>query len=215
VVATALKLKAVERNPRPNGRGRPRSQTADRAILRAALEVFTQRGIEAASIEQIAEHAGVARTTLYRRWSSKEALIAQAIAAARGEGERWAAKRAKASKSPEPLIAALADTVTRSGYRQLAARLIGSVPSSPELMAAYWKNYLLPRRATMLALVKIARDHGLVRDDWDPELLLDLVSGAIIHHLLVRPGKRSRSEMRSYLSRVVRELGQPTQKPKG
>jgi len=82
-------------------------------------------------------------------------------------------------------------------------------------MAAYWKNYLLPRRATMLALVKIARDHGLVRDDWDPELLLDLVSGAIIHHLLVRPGKRSRSEMRSYLSRVVRELGQPTQKPKG
>ena len=89
------------------------------------------------------------------------------------------------SKSPGPLIAVLADTVTRFGYRQLAARLIGSVRSSPGLMAAYWNNYLLTRRATIPALIKIARDRGLVRDDCDPEILLDLVSGASIHHLLL------------------------------
>ena len=111
------------------------------------------------------------------------------------------------NKSPEPLIDALADVVTRSDYRRLAARLIGSVPTCPELMAIYWNRYLLPRRTAMLALLDAARDEGIVRKDCDLEILLDLISGAIIHHLLLRPGKRNRSEMRAYLIRVLREFG--------
>jgi AcrR family transcriptional regulator len=214
VAGSVAKLTPNDPNRRPKGRGRPRSRAADEAILHAALEVFIERGVEAASIEQIADCAGVARTTLYRRWSSKEELIAQAIASARGEKERWAAKRAKFSKSPAPLIDALADVVTRSGYKRLAARLIGSVPSCPELMATYWRNYLLPRRSAMLALIEAARAQGIVREDCDPEILLDLISGAIVHHLLVRPGKRTRGEMRAYLLRVVQEIAprEPTKK---
>jgi AcrR family transcriptional regulator len=188
------------------GRGRPRSQAVDRAILRAALKVFIENGVEGASMEQIADDAGVARTTLYRRWSSKEALIAKAIASARGEAEVWAADRAKFAKSPEPLIEALADIVTRSEYRRLAARLIGSIPSCPELIETYWNNHLLPRRSAMLKVIAAARDAGIVRRDSDPEILLDLMSGAIVHHLLVRPGKRTRSDMYVYLFRVLREL---------
>ena len=78
----------VRQLEKANGPGRPRSESADRAILRAALEVFVDRGIDAASIEEIAERAGVARTTLYRRWSSKEEIIARAIAETRGNPER-------------------------------------------------------------------------------------------------------------------------------
>ncbi|HUA32935.1 MAG TPA: TetR/AcrR family transcriptional regulator [Candidatus Binataceae bacterium] len=188
------------------GRGRPRSDAADRAIRQAALQVFIERGIDAASIEQIADYAGVARTTLYRRWSSKEDLIAQAIASARGEGERQAANRARSRKSPGPLIDALADLVTRPEYRRLAARLIGSVPSCPKLMATYWTNYLLPRRSAMALLIEEARHQGIVRKDCDPEILLDVISGAVIHHLLVRPGNRTRSEMRTYLNQVLRQF---------
>jgi hypothetical protein len=58
----------------------------------------------------------------------------------------------------------------------------------------------------MLKLIEAARDARIVRPDSDPEILLDLMSGAIIHHLLVRPGKRTRSEMYGYLFRVLREL---------
>ena len=50
----------------------------------------------------------------------------------------------------------------------------------------------------MLKVIEAARDAGIVRPDSDAEILLDLMSGAIIHHLLVRPVKRTRSEM--YLS---------------
>jgi AcrR family transcriptional regulator len=157
-------------------------------------------------MEQIADDARVARTTLYRRWSSKEALIAKAIASAIGEEELRAADRSKFAKSPEPLIEALADVVTRSEYRRLAARLIGSIPSCPELIETYWNNHLLPRRSAMLKVIEAARDAGIVRPDSDPEILLDLMSGAIVHHLLVKPGQRTRSEMYAYLTRVLREL---------
>jgi AcrR family transcriptional regulator len=174
--------------------------------LQAALKVFVESGVEGASIEQIADYAGVARTTLYRRWASKEALIAHAIASARGEAERWAADRVKFAKSPEPLIDALARVVTRSEYRRLVARLIGSVPTCPELMGTYWRNYLYPRRAAMLKVIEAARAQGIVRQDCDPEILLDLISGVVIHQLLVRPGKLTRSDMHGYLLRVLREL---------
>jgi AcrR family transcriptional regulator len=51
----------------------------DTAILRATFELFVERGIDGASIEQIAKRAGVGKLTVYRRWSSKEEVLAQAI----------------------------------------------------------------------------------------------------------------------------------------
>ena len=57
--------------------GRPRNPVVDQAILRAALELFIEQGIVGASIEKIAKRAGVAKTSVYRRWSSREALLAQ------------------------------------------------------------------------------------------------------------------------------------------
>jgi len=110
--------------------------------------------------------------------------------------------RVKLSGSPEPLIDALAATFASPDYKELAARLIGSVPHNPELMAVYWRDYLLPRRRLVRRLLE-----GVVRAKREPEIILDLISGAIIHHLFVRPGERTRAEMRSYLARVLDELG--------
>ncbi len=185
-----------------SGPGRPRSKAADRAILRAALRMFIERGIEGATIEQIADAAGVARTTLYRRWSSKEELIAQAIATARGAAERQTMNRVKLSRSPDSLIDALAATFASRDYMKLAARLIGSVPNNPGLMAVYWRDYMLPRRRLVRGLLE-----AIVPSKRDPELVMDLISGAIIHHLFVRPGERTRAEIRSFMARALEELG--------
>jgi len=181
--------------------------------LRAALEVFVDRGIDGASIEQIADGAGVARTTLYRRWSSKEELIAQAIAAARGTPEQHAvAKRVSLTRLPHLLVDALAEMLTRPDYQKVAARLIGSVPSCPELMTIYWNNYMVPRREIVRSLLERARNEGLIPEGSDPDLLMDLISGAIIHHALLRPGRRTGAEMRAYLLAVLRALGLSSKK---
>ena len=57
-------------------RGRPRSVEADAAILDATLELIDETGLTGLSVESVAARAGVGKATIYRRWPSKEALVA-------------------------------------------------------------------------------------------------------------------------------------------
>ncbi|WP_029433228.1 TetR/AcrR family transcriptional regulator [Blastococcus sp. URHD0036] len=59
-------------------RGRPRSPRAHEAILRAAAELVVAGGYERLTMEAIAARAGVGKQTVYRRWPSKSAVVAEA-----------------------------------------------------------------------------------------------------------------------------------------
>ena len=59
--------------------GRPRDSGRDLAILDAALSLLTEVGYEQLSIEAVAARSGVAKTTIYRRYRDKAALVAAAV----------------------------------------------------------------------------------------------------------------------------------------
>ena len=61
------------------GRGRPRREGADEEILAVAREMLAEGGYAELNVDAVAERAGVAKTTVYRRWPSKGALIAALI----------------------------------------------------------------------------------------------------------------------------------------
>jgi AcrR family transcriptional regulator len=187
--------------------GRPRSPAVDRAILQAALELFVERGLEGMGIEQVAERAGVARTTVYRRWPSKEFLIAEAIAQGRGSSDDQVLRDSILPRNAvKSLINALAGTATSTNYRKMVARLIGSIPDQPKLMEIYFRTYLGPRRKIAADAFELARTQGLIREDADREIVLDLVAGAIIYRLLIYRGKSSEKDMRAYLHKVLHVL---------
>ena len=54
---------------------RPRSQEAHERVLRAALELFGERGIDATSMDAIAQTSGVSKATIYNHWANKEVLL--------------------------------------------------------------------------------------------------------------------------------------------
>src|SRR5260370_41464922 len=58
-------------------RGRPRDRHADAKILKATMCLLGQHGFRAVTLEGIAEEAGVARTTVYRRWPNKAAVVVE------------------------------------------------------------------------------------------------------------------------------------------
>lgn len=76
---------AKSREGKPRGPGRPRDAQKDEAIVRAAQQLFMERGFEGASVDAIAEAAGVAKATVYARFADKEALLKQSIATKCGE----------------------------------------------------------------------------------------------------------------------------------
>jgi AcrR family transcriptional regulator len=54
-------------------------RSRDPAILNAALAALTENGYDATNMDDIAARAGVGKAAIYRRWSSKAALIADAL----------------------------------------------------------------------------------------------------------------------------------------
>jgi AcrR family transcriptional regulator len=60
-------------------RGRPRREGADATILAAARELLDDAGYAAFNVDIVAERTGIAKTTIYRRWPTKGALVAAAI----------------------------------------------------------------------------------------------------------------------------------------
>lgn len=73
---------AHHRAPAPTtpAKGRPRSQAVSESILEAVLDLIAEHGnVTDVSVEGVAELSGVSKATIYRRWSSKEELVAAAF----------------------------------------------------------------------------------------------------------------------------------------
>ena len=107
----------------------------------------------------------------------------------------------------DELINALSEMATRRDYLKTVAKLVGSVTDSPKLMAVYWNTYLIPRRRMVAEIIGRARERGAIPREADSEILLDMIGGAIMYHLLVRPGRKNRKEMRAYIRRLIRYAG--------
>src|SRR3954469_15131123 len=67
--------------PKPVGTVRPggRSARVRTAVLEAVEAVLGEQGYAAVTVDGVAERAGVHKTTVYRRWATKEALVADAL----------------------------------------------------------------------------------------------------------------------------------------
>ena len=191
-------------------RGRPRDAAADRSILQAGFALFLEHGVEGTSMEQIARKAGVGKPTIYRRWSTKEEVIAAAMETLVAAEAAGPSAKSVASGSPyavvEAAIEGAAATAVTPQYRALVARVFGSAVSHPELMATYWRKYILPRRQQAAALLEQARELGTVAADTDLDVSIDMIVGAVTYRVL-QPNPPDVEEMRRYLRAVYRQVG--------
>jgi len=119
-----------------SARGRPRSEAADRAILRAATDLLAERGLAGMSMEEVAARAGVGKATVYRRWRSRGALALDAFMA-----EFQALQPLPDTGTLRgDLLAALrawVRAVTRTPAGRILAGLIAAAQEDPELAAAW------------------------------------------------------------------------------
>jgi AcrR family transcriptional regulator len=188
--------------------GRPRSAAIDQAILRAAFDLFIEHGIEGTSIERIARRAGVAKTSIYRRWPNRDALLAQAIEAARNAVAPTAEMVERAS--PEAFVQLLVEAAALLGrpeIRRLLARLIGSIPDRPQLFRIYRETYYLPRRRALLRALQRAQGAGRLHETGDIELLADMLLGALVYRMLFADD--AEQSPRAYALALLRQLGFP------
>ena len=166
--------------PRP--RGRPRRADARDDIVEATLALLAERGFQAATMDAIAARAGVGKNTIYRRWESKEELIADAI------GELASEPQPKAATGLYGLLLEYLRDQERELADPLVGRLLpgilGELQANPEFAAAWADRVVRPRRQAIVAVLTEAIERGDLREGVDPDVIADLLLGAPFLRLL-------------------------------
>ncbi len=197
--------------------GRPRSAEVHSAILKATVELFAEEGFDGMSIEAVANQAGVGKTAIYRRWSSKEALVLDALKVLRVE-----VPILDTGNFREDATALLGDTVraySRTANRlhvKLWLRIIGELYERPELFSTLFDQLFGGRNRQLELLIRRAQDRGELRHDLEATLIEDLVAGPIIIHALlstVRPTPYTLDELTTTLVDIVLSGIEPHSQP--
>jgi AcrR family transcriptional regulator len=166
----------------PQRSGRPRDARAHRAILDAVLSLLAEVGYVGLTIEGVAAKAGVAKTTVYRRWPSKASLVLAAV-------EDVATKvRIPDTGTVRGDAAALLRDVIKVYTKTVAGRvipgLIADMAENPDLAEAIgglWKT----RREIMFGILERGISRGELRPDIDLELTADLMHGPVYYRFLI------------------------------
>jgi AcrR family transcriptional regulator len=176
--------------------GRPRSARAHRAILDAALDMFVEHGYEAMSIEGVATRAGVGKTTIYRRWQSKEDLVIDAIDEMIMDVEP--PDTGSLRQDLIDLLTQLQVVLTSSRAGEVFPRMIPHVAGGSPLGRAYLQRVIEPRFAMLRSTLGQAVERGEFPADADPELVRGLLVGPLLMWKLIgrltRQGARERAE---------------------
>jgi AcrR family transcriptional regulator len=109
----------------------------ERRILDAAFQVFSQAGYAGASMDAIAEQAGVSKPTLYQYVGSKDALFAAMMDSARDAMVEPFGHAGDMVDQLHRFAWAYADTVMRPDLLGLARLVIGEAARFPHIGAAY------------------------------------------------------------------------------
>ncbi|HET9103788.1 MAG TPA: TetR/AcrR family transcriptional regulator [Solirubrobacteraceae bacterium] len=180
----------------------------DEAILDTGLRLFVDGGLASASFEAIAERTGASRSSIYRRWRTREELLLAAIERLRVQreagAEDWASRPIAELLDLfcELTVVATSDPLSLGLLRQMLAL----EPSNP-IKRRYWSTVIAPRREEFAKMILAARHRGELPPGPEPELAQDLLAGAIAYRLLMHPACPDEQEMESYVRRVLNVLG--------
>jgi AcrR family transcriptional regulator len=162
------------------GRGRPRRADTDSRILAATLELVREHGPSAVNVATVAARSGVARTTIYRRYDDRGALLRAALATATQRGAPEAELPLR-----EKLLWLLARTeevlVSGIGLGGVAAVLAGSDPEFGGALRDALAAGLHPVRDQVAADIA----GGVVSGTVEAGDVVDLVLGAYLAEVLL------------------------------
>jgi AcrR family transcriptional regulator len=184
--------------------GRPRCSEVDRAILGAVISLLTTVGYHRLSIEAVATQAGVAKTSIYRRYATRDELIAAAIEVNRpalvipDTGDLWQDLDQVLEQAAEVDLSALG--------RQTLAMMLGLASTSPRFAQIYWQRYLMPRHKAAAVILERAIARGELSADLNIDLIFDLMCG-LLYKLTLFPLETEPVEV--YFRRALEFLLQP------
>ncbi|MGQ4417705.1 TetR/AcrR family transcriptional regulator [Streptomyces sp. SAS_269] len=170
--------------------GRPRSAAADAAILAATREALVELGWSGLTLSDVATRAGVAKTTLYRRWAGKYELVVDAVAELFDELEL--PDRGSLAADIEGVVLQFAAILARPEARSGLMAVVAEATRDDALRERIRASIVDRQMRLVLEGRARAQRRGELPPEPDPaessrtvDLIFDMVAGAVVHRTLV------------------------------
>ncbi|EFE79376.1 TetR/AcrR family transcriptional regulator [Streptomyces filamentosus] len=163
------------------GPGRPRQEHVTQAVLDAVVDLVSESGMAALTMDAVAARAGVSKPAVYRRWSTKQDLV---IAAAESRiGPLEVADLGDFRSELRAVLTARMATYRQPGVDRLLAGVIGAAAEEGAVRAAFGAYATRVTSETRHVLERgIAR--GDVRPDADVDATVTLVASSLLFRLV-------------------------------
>ncbi len=161
--------------------GRPRNPALDEAIILATRARLVQDGYSRMTLGDIAADAGVSRPTLYRRWSSKLELVADAL----DYGFRKQRDQYEIDISSLEPREAFVEAVRRldpayfnPDAMVLMGNFAGELARTPQLLQMLREHAVEPRVTLLERVLAELQEHGAVSADVDKHTIATMCFGS-------------------------------------
>ncbi|MDK0522295.1 TetR/AcrR family transcriptional regulator [Streptomyces sp. ML-6] len=177
-------------HPEPPRTGRPRSVAADEAILEATRASLVDLGWSKLTMSDVAARAGVAKTTLYRRWAGKNELVVDAVAVLFDELEL--PDLGSLSADVQSVVLQFAALLERPETRTALMAVVAESTRDEALRARIRDSIVARQKRLVLQGRRRAQERGELPREQDEDgaaatadLIFDVIAGAVVHRVLV------------------------------
>ncbi len=161
---------------------RPQSKRAHEQVLDAAMKLFSERGIDATSMDAIVEESGVSKATIYKHWTDKDALCLEVMAHLHGLDEAPPAFNSGDLRADLIAVLRYQPAAERAELKtRMMPHLIAYSARKPDFGKAWRTLVMDPPRAALKHLLKRAVEQKLLLADLNYELAVALLIGPMLY----------------------------------
>lgn len=164
--------------------GRERGEAIERAIIDATITELARHGVDGLRISRIADASEVNKTTIYRRWPTKDALIIAALEPTFVELSNTSHDHGSLRADLIALTKSLADLMRTEQGR--AVMLVAQSDAGLPYVASLSASPLVAMERISASLLQRASERG----EWDiskhpPHVILPILVGAVMHRVML------------------------------
>ncbi|MFF4649875.1 TetR/AcrR family transcriptional regulator [Streptomyces sp. NPDC001380] len=216
-------MAAAPTGPPSPAKGRPRSAAADRAILDATRAALAELGWGGLTMGHVAERAGVAKTTLYRRWPSRNELAVDAVADLFEDLE--IVDLGSLQADIEAVVQRFAALLSRPETQAALLALFAEGTRDPLLRRRIREAIVDPQKELVRCGRARAQERGELPPDADEaaareevDLIFDTIAGTVEHRILVSGESVGEAWIHRFTTLLLAPLsglsaGRPAQRP--
>ncbi len=192
-------MSKIERDRRSVKRLRP--EEIEAVIIKTAFEDLREYGFRAVTVESISAKTGIAKTSIYRRWPNRAAMVMDAFLFRIGPGIEFPRKPSYVESIRLQMLA-LAKAF-RGPFGSMIKALLGEAQFDGELAEAFRTRWITPRRDAAKEVIQAAIRNKELRADIDLDQALDALYGGLYYRLMIGSGPLSDACVRGIFSAVM------------